>query len=178
MLPTSSPLGSACPPPPVVGPPPCCVQAPATSPTRVRRVTSGQMRLRVAVKFPPPSPSCCLGMRDSEPLSLPPPAGAGSARGEAPPVGVPRERRAGRGRLDVAQGLGRDIDAQLLVERQRGERRGPEPLHLGVDRSLVIPVGGPRRRRLEHVEPRVDGAGPARRGALCIRSILRGEREI
>src|SRR3989442_4038754 len=91
-------------------------------------------------------------MRDSEPLSLPSPAGSGSARGEAPAVSVPRERRAGGRRLHVTEGLRRDVHAQLLIKGEGGKRRRPEPLHFGVEGSLVVTVGGPGSRRLPDVQ--------------------------
>jgi hypothetical protein len=52
----SSPLGSASAPAPVFGPLPCWVQAATTRLKRVTSAKSGQMRLRVWVKFSPPSP--------------------------------------------------------------------------------------------------------------------------
>src|SRR5437667_10798495 len=57
ILVVSSPLGSAWSPPPLaLGPPPVCVQAPTTNARSVMSDKSGQMRLRVWVKIPPPSP--------------------------------------------------------------------------------------------------------------------------
>ena len=104
---------------------------------------SGQMRLRVRVKIR--LPVLFFGVwRDSGPFFVPSLLGQGSADRKTPLVDVPREGRTGRSGLDSGEALRRDVDAQLLIERERGKGCGPNLFHLGVDHSLF---GAVRRLR-------------------------------
>src|SRR5438093_11363749 len=88
------------------------------------------------------------------------PLGRGSVRpgGEMPVARVPGERIAvGRG-LNTLQVPRRDIDQELLVERNARQRLRPNALHFRIEGALLDLLRRGDRGLEEHIEP---GSGEA-----------------